>query len=119
MVVIRHAATRAILADRAELATEVRQRMVGLLGRARLPEGGAMVLLRCNAIHTWFMRFPIDVVFLRDRPPAWQVVKVVPALGPFRLAWARGADTVVELPAGTLTRTPLKVGELLDMTGDH
>ena len=115
MVVIRHTATRVVLADRAELATGLRQRMVGLLGRAGLPEGGAMVFPRCNAIHTWFMRFPIDVVFLRDRAPNWHVVRAVPGLRPFRLAWVWGADTVVELPAGTLARTPVQVGESLDM----
>jgi len=110
-----------VLADHAEVATGMLQRMVGLLSRATLAPGEALVLPRCRSIHTCFMRFPIDVIFLSHQPSAishqpktWKIVKVIQALPPFRVVWAVGADTAVELPAGTITATT-QVGELLEI----
>jgi hypothetical protein len=123
MAVIRNAKSLATLADRAAIATGVLPRMIGLLNRAALQPGEALVLPRCNAIHTWFMRFPIDVLFLScqpsaisDQPKTWVVVKAIPSVRPFRLAWAPGADTVVELPPGTIAQTGMRIGELLVIT---
>jgi uncharacterized membrane protein (UPF0127 family) len=117
MPVIRNLTNHTLLADQAALAQGMLARMRGLLHRASLGKGEALILPRCNSIHTWFMRFPIDVVFVRTAASVSRgtVIKVVPALPPFRLAWARRADTVVELPIGTIARTKTKVGELLDI----
>src|ERR687888_418812 len=69
------------------------------------------VLLRpVNAIHTLFMRFPIDVVFLDHE---YVIVKIVGAVRPWRFAGARRAKVVLELPAGAATRARLTVGERL------
>jgi hypothetical protein len=68
-------------------------RLRGLLGRDPSP----ILLAPARSVHTCFMRFPIDVVFLDE---ALRVVKVVRALGPWRFAGARGARAVLELPAG-------------------
>lgn len=83
-------------------------RMVGLLGRASLAPGDGLVLEPCAMIHTCFMRFPIDVLFL-DR--GGKVVRAVDTLKPFRLAWGWGARTTVELPAGTLKAAGIRAGE--------
>lgn len=115
MLVLRNRATQAVVADRAIIAAGLRQRLVGLLGRSFLDAGEALILPRCSSIHTWFMRFSIDVLFLR----AWTIIKTVPQMAPFRIAWTPGADTVVELPAGAIERIGLKRGELLDMAGDN
>jgi len=62
-------------------------------------------------VHTFFMLFPIDVVFL-DRK--LEVVRVVPELPPWRTVWRRGAASVVELAAGRAEACGLAVGDHLD-----
>ena len=86
-------------------------RMVGLLGRHVLEEGEGLILSACHSIHTAFMRFPIDVVFVDH---AWTVVRVWKALPPWRVTpWVGRAQAVVELPAGTLGKAGLVVGDQL------
>jgi uncharacterized membrane protein (UPF0127 family) len=69
------------------------------------------VLLRPAAsVHTWFMRFSIDVVFL-DRE--LRVLKIVPRLSPWRVASGRGARAVLELAAGECERRGLRPGDCL------
>ena len=99
------------LASEAHTARGYWSRLVGLLGRASLPPGEALVLERCNSIHTAFMRFPIDVVYV-DR--SGRVRKVVSGLKPFRVSGVfRGACSVIELPAGTIASTGTEVGDEL------
>ena len=124
-VTITRLSTQQVLADRAELAQSLPARLIGLLSRSTLRDGEALILPHCSAIHTCFMRFPIDVVFVSTRPrgilgtsapfhgAGGIVVKTVQHLKPFRLTWAVGADTAIELPAGTLSRIPAPIGELL------
>src|SRR6266498_2062037 len=100
-----------------QLASEVRVarslwgRFWGLMGRQRLPEGHGVLLTPCTSVHTFFMRFPIDVIFL-DRDS--RVVKIIPALKPWRTALGgRGARSALELPAGVAETTGLEPGDLL------
>ena len=68
----------------------------GLLGRDHLPAGEALVLAPCSSVHTWFMRFPIDIIYVgRDGT----VLKVRPAVGPWRLSARFGAFAVIETAA--------------------
>ena len=85
----------AINGVRAEVARTFWQRFMGLMGRRSLPEGEGLLILRCNSIHTFFMRFPIDATFL-DRDD--NVVKVVRNIRPWRLCvWGgRRAVKVLE-----------------------
>lgn len=100
-----------VLADRVERAVAIRDRMRGLLGRSSLAPGGALVIAPCNAIHTFFMKFAIDAVFL-DRHG--RVVGAVAELRPWRATGFHfAASQVVELPAGTLSRTGTRVGDQL------
>ena len=86
-------------------------RMVGLLAHRSLPVGEGLLLAPAWSIHTWFMRFAIDVVFL-DADGV--VLRVFPALPPWRLvSGTLKARTVLEFGAGTLARTPLVPGERL------
>jgi len=87
--------------ERCRVADRPLGRMRGLLGRAKLPAGEGVLLRPADAVHTWFMRFPIDVVFL---DADLRVTKVVPALAPWRLASGRGATAVLELAAGESER---------------
>jgi uncharacterized protein len=86
------------------------RRMKGLLGRAGLAADEGLLLEPASAVHTWFMRFPIDVVFL-DRDLL--VLRVAEEVRPWRFASARGARSVLELPAGTARRNGLRVGQRL------
>ena len=99
----------AVLAERAEVALSARARMKGLLGRDGLPEGEALVIKPCTSIHTCFMRFPIDVIFLDD---GGKVLRAISAMPPWRLTrlYPRAA-CVAELPAGTLARTRTAEGD--------
>ena len=85
--------------------------MRGLLGRRGLEPGEGLLLRPAASVHTFFMRFAIDVVFL-DREQ--RVLKVVERLGPWRTSGCRGARAVVELAAGEAARAGFRVGERLD-----
>ena len=87
--------------------------MLGLLGRSRFEPGDGLVLEPCDTIHTWFMRFPIDVLFV-DREGL--VVRAVETLAPFRFASGPpGARMTIELPAGTLRRAGVDRGARVRM----
>jgi len=87
--------------------------MRGLLGRASLPSGEGILLRPAGSVHTFFMRFPIDVVFL-DRENF--VVGVDEAVAPWRTAGRRGASAVVELAAGECERRGVAVGDRLEVS---
>jgi uncharacterized membrane protein (UPF0127 family) len=84
--------------------------MRGLLGRTSLEPGSGMLIDAAPSVHMFFMRFPIDVVFL-DRD--WTVLRVVHALKPWRVAGARRAVAALELPAGTAAQAGLTGGDVL------
>ena len=87
----------AVLATTLLPAFDRRSRNDGLLGREGLPSGAALVLAPCQAVHTWFMRFPIDIVFVSK---SGRVLKVKRAVGPWRMAIGLGAFAVMEFSAG-------------------
>ena len=97
-----------IVCERVIVADRAHRRMRGLLGRRYLREGEGMVLRPAWSIHTAFMRFPIDVVFL-DADQI--VIKIVPNLPSFKTASCRGAREVVELRAGECERRGLALGD--------
>jgi uncharacterized protein len=92
----------------ADVADTPARRLVGLLAHDSLADGKGLVITPCGAVHTWFMKFSIDVLFL-DR--ADTVVRVASCLPPFRLAWGtRRAVATIELPAGTAARAGVAEG---------
>ncbi|HWE25512.1 MAG TPA: DUF192 domain-containing protein [Myxococcales bacterium] len=101
----------ALLADRVEHAVAIAQRLRGLLGRSELPAGSALAIAPCAAIHTFFMKFPIDAAFLDGDG---RIVRALADLPPWRATrFHRRAAQVVELPAGTLARTGTREGDQL------
>jgi hypothetical protein len=84
--------------------------MRGLLGRSGLESGEGLLLRPASSVHTFFMRFAIDVVFLGREG---EVLKVAGRVPPWRTAGARGAKAVVELPAGEADRRGIRVGDRL------
>ncbi len=102
---------QAVLAEEAIVADTPLRRAKGLLGKKEFKPGQALLLRPCNSIHTFFMRFPIDVLFV-DRNN--KIVQVIPHLGPFRLTPVYfHACFAVELPAGTITAALISKGDIL------
>jgi hypothetical protein len=98
------------LAEAIEGAFDSATRRRGLLGRSGLEDGVALVIAPSSGVHTFFMRFPIDLVFAaRDG----RVLKIRPRVGPWRISFARGAFAVVEMAAGAADRAGLRVGDRL------
>jgi hypothetical protein len=98
-----------------ETAFDSAARKKGLLGRNALPEGVALVIAPTQAIHTFGMRFPIDVIFAaRDG----RVVKLRRAIPPSRVSGAVRAFAVVEMAAGAIDRAGIKVGDHLIVRED-
>jgi len=102
----------AIVCERCSIAVSPFTRMRGLLGRSSLPSGEGILLRPASSVHTGFMRFAIDVVFL-DRE--LNVVRVVERLAPWRAAAGRKAHAVLELPAGECARRGLREGDRLEL----
>ena len=108
-----NARTDETIASSVTLAVTRSDRRRGLLGRDGLDPSEAFVLSGCWAIHTMFMRFAIDVVFV-DRDG--RAMRLVHALPPWRMAAARGAHATIELPAGSLQGRDVMVGDRLMAT---
>lgn len=104
--------THEVVATYVELATTRHARRVGLLGRDRFDADAALVLVPCLAVHTAFMRFPIDVAFVGRHGRA---VRLVHDLAPWRMAVAPRAYAAIELAAGALRRHEVDVGDRLEI----
>ena len=111
---VRNRSRGTTVADRVRLADTSRARRTGLLGLAALEPGKGLWIVPTQAIHTFWMRFPIDVVFL-DRH--WRVRRVYHRLAPFRVTPpVVAARSVLELPAGMLQSTGTAVGDELQFS---
>lgn len=97
-----------IVSESVRVADTIGRRMRGLLGRKSLPPGEGILLRPAWSIHTAFMRFPIDVVFI---DPEQVVIRIEPSMRPFKTASCRGAREIVELTAGECERRGLEVGD--------
>ena len=105
-----------VVAGRVELAVDSESRRRGLLGRDVFEPGSALIIAPCSSIHTFFMRFAIDVIFVaRDG----RVLKTCADMAARRIAVRIGAFAVVELPAGTLARAEAKPGDVLRLTAQQ
>ena len=98
-LVIRNERNQRQLANHLIAAFDSKTRRTGLLKHESFSEGSAMVIAPTNAIHTFFMRFAIDVAFVTREG---RIVKACHGLRPWRIAIAPGAFAVIELPSGTL-----------------
>lgn len=110
-IYLHRAASGERLAGPLKRARTAWERMVGLLGTDALAPGRGMVIEECWAVHTFFMKYPIDIVFA-DR--ALRVTALRRALPPWRMAASLRAASVIELGAGTLEGLDLAVGETLE-----
>lgn len=99
------------LITQVEVADSFASRLVGLMGRTNMQADSAMWIHQCNSIHTCFMKFPIDCVFVDKK---LQIKRIVKQVAPWRLVWPIwGAHSVFEMPAGKASELNLKEGDVL------
>jgi hypothetical protein len=99
-----------VLADRADMANTSATRRKGLLKHTSLQPGEGLWIAPCEGVHTFGMKFPIDVVFLTKTK---RVLKTRPDMVRSRIAFSLRAYSVLELPAGTLAATGTVAGDQL------
>jgi len=109
---LRNSRTGQVIAETVIPAFESDARRTGLLGRESFARGSAMVIAPSNAVHTFWMQFPIDMLFVRRNGAVVKVRRNVP---PWRAVAALWAYAVIELPAGTLGVDDVRVGDMLTM----
>jgi hypothetical protein len=111
MAVLRSETRNLQLISDLKVATSEWARGKGLLGTKSLGPEEALLIPRCNAIHTFFMKFTIDCVFIDKNN---RIKAIYPEVKPFRMVWpVWGAISVIEFPAGRAKELSLEVGELL------
>ncbi len=111
-LLVRNATRGTVLATRLEAAHTGPTRRKGLLGRDGLERGEGLWIAPCESVHTFFMRFPIDLIYLdRER----RIKKARSAVGPWRLSACLSAHSILELPAGTIRETQSERGDTLEI----
>jgi uncharacterized protein len=111
-VLVRNDTRKTVLAEAADLADTSATRRTGLLKHERLGPGEGLWIVPCESVHTFFMKFPIDLVYLDRGRKVRKVRHAVPA---WRLSACLAAHSVLELPAGTVASTGTVVGDVLAM----
>ena len=101
------------LATFVEIADTARTRRKGLLGRLSLSAGEGLWITPCESVHTWFMQFPIDLVYLnRER----RIEKLRSDVVPWRLSACLSAGSVLELAAGSIRASESEQGDLVEFS---
>jgi len=100
-----------MVADRADIADTSLKRRTGLLKHTGLAPGEGLWITPCEGVHTFGMKFAIDVIFLNKKK---KVLKIRPNMVKRRLALSLLAHSVLELPAGRLAETGTVAGDLLE-----
>jgi uncharacterized membrane protein (UPF0127 family) len=111
-LIARNVDTGVVVADKVAVAATHAERAVGLLSRTELEPGEALWIVPSRGVHTWGMRFAIDIVALDDRGV---VIDQVASLKPWRIRLPRrGTAGVLELPTGTLTASGTAIGHRIE-----
>jgi len=108
---VRNVTRETELANRALAANTSALRKTGLLKHTSLPEGEGLWITPCEGVHTFFMKFAIDVLYLNKKK---EVVKIRPNMPKSRLSLCLKAHSVLELPAGMAAKTGTQVGDQLE-----
>ena len=99
------------LAQNAIVAKTPLKRMIGLLSRRQFEQGEALIIKPCNSIHTFFMHFAIDAIFVDSNN---RIIKSIRSMQPFRISGIYlNALFCIELPAGSLEKTSTQTGDYI------
>ena len=107
---MRNQTRETVLADAADVADTSAKRRTGLLKHSRLEPGEGLWIAPCESVHTFFMKFPIDLVYLDKNKKVRKVRHGVP---PWRLSACLTAHSVLELPAGAAGESQTQAGDQL------
>jgi len=100
-----------VIAEKVRIADTFFSRLIGLLNRRSLEKGEALILTPSSSIHSFFMRFAIDVLFLDKNG---RIIKILPSFKPFRLSRVYfNSRTVIELPENTLQLIHVQMGDIV------
>ncbi|SPE29931.1 conserved hypothetical protein [Candidatus Sulfopaludibacter sp. SbA3] len=112
MVLVRNQTRDTVLGDAVSVADTSSTRRTGLLKHERLDPGQGLWIVPCESVHTFFMKFPIDLVYIDKQRKVRKVRHAVPA---WRLSMCLSAHSILELPPGTAARTGTLAGDQLVM----
>lgn len=102
-----------VIAEEVQVAFDFWRRLKGLLGKPLLPVGHGLLLKPCNSVHSFFMAFPFDAVFLDEE---MKIVHIIEAMPPYRVSpIIREARSVLELPAGIARLSGSRIGDQLSL----
>lgn len=111
MLRIRNTTRDTVLAEQAEAADTSQKRRTGLLKHYSLPDGHGLWIVPCEGVHTFGMKFAIDVLYLNRKRV---VVKLRPNMVQRRISFCLTAHSVLELPVGTIAKTGTLRGDQLE-----
>ena len=107
---MRNLTRNAILGEAVDVADTSEKRRTGLLKHTGLAPGEGLWIKPCESVHTFFMKFAIDLVYIDKKQKVRKARKAVP---PWRLSACLSAHSILELPAGTIERTGTQAGDEL------
>jgi len=100
-----------VVCQKAKFASSFFERLKGLMFSKNLPDCDGLLLSPCNSIHTFFMNYSLDVIFLDNQ---FKVIKILRGLKPWRLSWIYFRSTqVLEMKAGSLNNEIIE-GDMLE-----
>jgi len=113
---VRNQTRNTVLGGAVDVADSSQKRRTGLLKHTGLEEGEGLWILPCESVHTFFMKFAIDLVYVDKKNKVRKVCRAVP---PWRLSACLSAHSIIELPAGTIERTGTQPGDELSIEKLH
>ena len=111
-MMLKNSSKQTVIVQKLELAEGFVSRAMGLLGRKSLEPDTGLWIRPCSDIHTWFMQFDFDAVFVDSK---LIVQSVHPNLKPWKFVFQRKAKSVFELPDGQVQKSNIEVGDQLDV----
>lgn len=112
-MIVRNATRNLILVDNCSYAGTFLSRFLGLQFKKTLPKGHGLLITPCRSIHMFFMRFPIDAVFIDSNN---KIIYIVEGIKPWSVSkHVHSAKSVLELPAGTVSATGTRIGDELEL----
>lgn len=111
--VVMNQANQQVVAEHVKVANNPFTRLAGLMGKKLLPKGHGLWITPCNGVHSCFMRFEFDAVFVNAQG---EVLHVIEAMKPWGLSpMIKGARAVLELPAGAAAQAGVETGHKLQL----
>lgn len=104
---------QSVVADEVRMANHYFSRLIGLMGQPSLPPKQGLWILPCSDIHSCFMRFEFDAIFVNKQ---YQVLHLVERMKPWRISkFVKGGHAVLELPAGAIAESGTQIGDVLEL----